>query len=241
MENFDIDNPVMEASSPVASPKKGKAVKAKASKPSSGKPSDVMITPPNFQEATIRIRGTAPLVMHAFSAKQQQVMEETQKRGSQAKKERKKAPKDFSALFERARHRAREGWDGIPAAAFRLAMIAACRTVGFAMTVSKMSIFIVADGYDRESGQPLVKITKGKPHEHRAPARNATGVIDIRARPMWDEWEAVVHLRWDADQFSASDAVNLLARAGAQVGILEGRPFSTNSAGCGWGTFEVVS
>jgi len=32
----------------------------------------------------------------------------------------------------------------------------------------------------------------------------------------------------------------LLARVGMQVGIGEGRPDSKNSAGMGWGLFEVV-
>lgn len=204
-------------------------------------PDKVQISPPNFQQAAIKIRGTAPLVMHAFSAKTQAMMEDTQRMGSQAKKGKKRDPKNFDELYERARHIAKQGWDGIPATAFRNSMIAACRTVGFAMTISKLSVFVVADGYDRESGQPLVKITKGKPRQHRGPVRNASGVVDIRARPMWDEWEAIVRVRWDGDQFSPTDVVNLLARAGNQVGLCEGRPGSTNSAGCGWGTFEVLA
>jgi len=230
----------IETDADKATPKKGKAAKAPAAKvPRKGVDAGVQITPPNFKQALFRIIGTAPLVMHAFSAKVQSMMEETQAQGSKAKKGKKRDPKNFDDLYERARHVAKEGWDGIPCAAFRNSMIAACRTVGFAMTISKLSVFVVADGIDRESGQPLTKITKGKPHQHRAPCRNASGVIDIRARPMWDEWEAVVRLRWDGDQFSENDVANLLARAGTQVGILEGRPGSTNSAGCGWGTFEV--
>lgn len=205
------------------------------------KPSNVTISAPNFKSARITIRGTAPLVIHAFSSKVQNMMEETQAQGSVAKKGKKRSPKDFTELFNNARHISSAGWDGIPASAFRCAMIEACRMVGFKMTQAKMSVFIIADGYESESGTPLVKITKGSPREHRGPVRNATGVIDIRSRPMWDEWEALVNVRWDADQFNASDVLNLLARAGEQVGICEGRPFSKNSAGCGWGTFEVVS
>jgi hypothetical protein len=202
----------------------------------------VSITPPNFKTAAIRIRGSAPLVIHAFSAKSQAMMEEQQQLGEQAKKGRKREPKDFTALYNRARHISRQGWDGIPAAAFRNALISACRVVGFKMTIAKLSLFVLADGFDRESGQPLVKITKGKPREHRSAARNASGVIDIRARPMWEEgWEAIVRVKWDGDQFQPSDVVNLFARVGGQVGICEGRPDSAMSAGCGWGTFEVVS
>jgi hypothetical protein len=71
--------------------------------------------------------------------------------------------------------------------------------------------------------------------------RNETGVPDVRWRPYWDEWEASVRVKYDADQFTATDVVNLMMRVGQQVGIGEGRPDSKDSAGQGWGTFEVLS
>jgi hypothetical protein len=49
-----------------------------------------------------------------------------------------------------------------------------------------------------------------------------------------------VHLKWDADMFTASDIANLLARAGIQCGIGAGRPLSKSSSGLGWGTWKVV-
>ena len=69
--------------------------------------------------------------------------------------------------------------------------------------------------------------------------RNATGVCDIRIRPMWDEWNAVVRIRFDADIFSLTDVTNLLMRVGEQVGLCEGRPDSKQSAGMGWGLFKI--
>ena len=68
----------------------------------------------------------------------------------------------------------------------------------------------------------------------------ASGVADIRWRPMWNEWSAAVRCEWDEDQFSAQDVYNLFSRAGWHVGIGEGRPNSPNSNGLGWGRFEVV-
>jgi hypothetical protein len=70
--------------------------------------------------------------------------------------------------------------------------------------------------------------------------RNESGVADIRWRPMWEQWGAIVNVQWDEDQFSATDVLNLMLRAGLQVGIGEGRPYSPNSNGMGWGRFEVV-
>ena len=72
--------------------------------------------------------------------------------------------------------------------------------------------------------------------------RNDDGSADVRCRPMWDPgWTATVRLRFDADQIDAASVVNLLDRAGAQVGIGEGRNDSRRSAGLGWGSFEVVA
>lgn len=201
---------------------------------------NVVIAPPKIESAKITIRGISPMVQCKFSMKAQDQIRATQEAGQTSRKNKKKEAKDFEAVFQGGRHRSTEGWDGIPAAAFRSAMISACRTVGFKMTLAKLSIFCVADGYDEE-GTGLVKITHGEPTMDVRPGRNANGSVDLRARPMWAPgWQATVTLQWDADQFSASDVMNLLARAGWQVGIGEGRPDSRMSAGMGWGQFEIA-
>jgi len=202
----------------------------------------VTITPPNIVTLPLTIRGTAPLVVNRMSHKALQQMKAAQEAGSVAKKGKKREPKDFAANYEGARHVSTDGWDGVHAGAFRSAMISACRTVGFQMTRAKLSVFVEADGFDKVDGVPLVKITKGKPHYCEHLVRNDSGVVDIRARAMFDQgWEMVVKIKYDADQFTASDVVNLMARVGMQVGICEGRPDSKDSAGVGWGLFEIIN
>lgn len=221
-------------------PKTKLAIVAGEPAPSSKQERSVIIAPPKFETAAVRLIGTAPYVQHKFSAKAKNQIIATQEAGSQARKGRTRAAKDFTQVYNDAMYVSREGWHGIPASAFRNAMISACRTVGFRMTLAKLSLFTEADGFDREDGTPLVKIIKGEPRPHTAPARNANGSVDIRCRPMWDDgWEAVLRVRWDAEQFSASDVINLLARVGMQIGVGEGRPDSRMSAGLGWGLFNV--
>ncbi len=70
--------------------------------------------------------------------------------------------------------------------------------------------------------------------------RNATGVADIRIRSMWRVWKLNIVVRFDADQFTSTDVVNLISRAGEQVGLGEGRPFSKMSNGMGYGTFRIA-
>jgi hypothetical protein len=188
------------------------------------------------------IRGTVPLVLNKFSEKAKQAIRDTQEAGSTARSKKKRDAKDFAAAFQGARHLAVEGWDGIPASAFRCAAISACKLVGFAMTRAKLSIFVEADGYEAADGSPLVKILKGKPRQVVHAVRNSSGVVDLRARPMWDPgWELKLRIRFDSDQFTMSDVANLIHRIGAQVGIGEGRPDSRDGAGMGWGLFELVN
>jgi len=165
-------------------------------------------------------------------------MRAKQEMGGVAKKGRARDPKNFAELFEQAKHVSRDGWEGVAAAAFRGAMISACRLVGFKMTIGKLSVFIESDGVSRLDGTPLVRI-HGEAMQFESMVRNETGVADIRVRPRYDEWSALVRVRFDREQFSEDDVVNLIVRAGTQVGICEGRPDSSQSYGQGWGLFEI--
>ena len=200
----------------------------------------VAISKPDFRHLAINIKGTAPLVINRFSAKAMEQMRETQEAGSTAKSRKTRDPKDFDALYESAKHVSQEGWEGIHAAAFRNAAISACRACGFKMTHAKLAFMVMADGFDRVDGAPLVKLTEGEAEKWVAPTRNATGVIDLRSRPMYREWGAVLRIRYDAGMLTDEDVVNLIARVGLQVGIGEGRPDSKMSAGLGFGLFEIV-
>jgi hypothetical protein len=198
----------------------------------------IKVSPPNLQEATLHVVGTAPLCMNKMSSANRKKMMLKQEAGSRSKKGEIRAPKDFDAVYKGSMHVSTEGWYGISAPGIRAGLISTCRLVGFAMTRAKLSLFVLHDGIDAEDGSPLVKI-KGKPVRRDHTVKLADGSSDIISRAFFDNWEADVRLRWDADQFSLQDVVNLLARMGMQVGIGAGRPDSKTSAGMGWGTFRI--
>jgi hypothetical protein len=205
-----------------------------------GEAKRVTITRPKFERASVHIIGTAPYCQNKFSAKARAQIEETQREGSRSRKGRKKEARNFEDDWKAAQHISSEGWIGIPAPGFRNALIDSCRMAGFQMVRGKMSLFCEAEGVDFEDATPLIRILGNpEPPGKPMPVRNESGVVDLRCRPIWLQWEAIVPLRWDADQFSAADVVNLMARAGVQCGIGEGRPFSKNSNGIGWGTWEI--
>lgn len=201
----------------------------------------VTIKAPNFQTAVFKIKGTAPLVIHRFSAKTKEQMRLKMETGKAAGSRKDREAKSTDSLYEDSRYRSVEGWDGFNAAAIRLAMIDACRLVGFKMNYAKMSVFVDKDGVDATEPQiPLVRII-GTPRKQEDVARVETGQPYVTVRAAYHDWSAEVRIKWDADQFTLQDVSNLLSRAGMQVGIGEGRPYSKNSAGMGWGTFELAS
>lgn len=202
----------------------------------------VTITAPKLVVGAFLIRGVAPLVTNRFSNKAREIIRAQQAAGTSPKRGKVREPKDFDDLFRQAMHTSPDGWHGIPASAFRNALISACRLADFRMTLAKLSVFVVEDGYDADGVTPLVRITKGEPKPFEMMVRNASGVCDIRSRPMWAPgWEATVRIRFDADQFKLADVANLLLRVGMQVGLCEGRPDSKDSAGLGWGLFEIAN
>lgn len=207
--------------------------------PSSLRAQEIQIPAPRFETLEFNLVGTSPYMQARFSEKARNMMREKMAAGSVAKKGKKREARDFSDDYEQAIHRSTDGWPGIPASAFRAASVSACRLVGFKMTMAKLSLFIEADGLDALDGTPLVKII-GDPEISEMMVRNATGVADIRVRPLWRQWGCKLRLRYDTDQFTRIDVANLLMRVGMQVGIGEGRPDSKSSNGLGFGLFKAV-
>jgi len=199
----------------------------------------VTIPAPRFGRAKFLIHGDV-LVVHRFSAKTKLQMKQKMETGKAAGSKKNREAKSTDDLFKEAKYVSGEGWEGFHAAAIRNAMISACRLVGYKMTLAKLSIFVEADGSDVEEPQiPLIRI-KGKSVKQEDMARVETGQPYVTVRAAYFNWSAEIKLRWDEDQFTLQDISNLLSRVGAQVGICEGRPDSPNSAGMGWGLFEVA-
>jgi len=197
----------------------------------------VSIPAPEFEIMEFPIHGDI-LVAHRFSQKAKNELAQKQA-GLSPKGSRKvrvaQSPED---VYNAARYIHKEGWDGCPASAIRKAMVRACSLVGFQMTLARMSIFVIQDGWDKVEPQtPLVRIY-GEPVLQSDMARVSGGAPYITYRPAYHDWKMRPRLRWDRKQFSVSDVSNLLRIAGEQVGLLEGRP-SSPSGGMGWGLFEL--
>ena len=201
---------------------------------------NLVIKAPAFQVAEFEIIGTSPLVIHRFSAKTKQEMKQKMETGKAASSKKNREAKNTDDTFQESRYISKEGWDGFHAGAIRSAMISACRLVGFKMTLAKLSLFVVNDGWDAKEPQiPLIRIY-GKAEKQEDIARVETGQPYVTIRAAFYTWKSKLKIRWDADQFTIEDVYNLLIRVGMQVGLCEGRPDSKKSVGMGWGLFDVI-
>lgn len=177
---------------------------------------------PDSRMIDIPIVGTSPLIMHAWSEKARRMILDKQMGKTPPKKEPKNPEEDFNG----ARYISSEGWDGIPAAAFKAAMVGACRQVAnLNMTLAKRLFFV-------EAGDPVSGLVRiyGEPEPREDMVRLETGVADIRFRPQYWPWRAVVRVRYLSNMISASSVVNLLALAGESEGVGEWRPSAPKSS-----------
>ncbi len=181
-----------------------------------------------------------PLVILRLSEKaKDDIMEgETKEKKKVKKKEHK--PRNYEKEFQDASYRiAKKGWHGINCMGFKNGALRIAKILGFHMVDFKRLFYIVPDGYDYIDNTPLVKIISKPPIMHTGPVRLKNGSTSIRARPMYNNWSALLTIKFDADFLEVNDMVNLFQRVGAQNGIGEGRIGSKSGSGMGWGSFMI--
>lgn len=192
---------------------------------------EIIIPKPQIASITVGITGSSPLIMHAWSEKAKKMILDKQMGLPVPKKQPKSPEEDFNG----ARYISSEGWDGIPATAFKAAMVGACRQVdSLNMTQAKRLFFIEAD--DKASG--LVRIY-GEPEMRQDMVRLETGVADIRFRPQYWPWRCAVTVRFLSSIIKHEQVLNLIMLAGLTEGVGEWRPSAPKSATGTYGLWEV--
>lgn len=179
----------------------------------------------------VPIRGTAPLIVNRWSEKAKQMMLDKQQTSARTKKE----PKNPEALFEASRYRLSDGRDGIPAVAFKGAIVGAARLFdGITLVSLKTLVSVIGEGPDQ-----LVPIDYGEVTMREDTPRNANGIADLRYRAQFWPWSATLHIRTLVGQFDTESLLALVDAAGVG-GVGEWRPSAPKSATGTYGTFEVA-
>jgi hypothetical protein len=183
------------------------------------------ISPKNI---SFYIRGTSPLIMHAWSEKGLAMMRMTAA-------ERKKQPKvgrDPETEATNCLYKTDGGEIGIPLTAFKASLIgAAHKDFGLEKTLLRKSFFIPST-----DSKMIVPITYVVDYVIREDiVRIGANQTDLRYRPEFKQWRAKITAQIDPELLKVEDIVNLINRAGFSVGIGEWRP----EKGGEYGRFEL--
>lgn len=173
------------------------------------------------------IRGTSPLIQHAWSEKGLGMMRMTAT-------ERKKVPKvkrDPDAEASACCYRTDAGEIGIPLTAFKASLIgAAHKDFGLEKTLLRKAFFIPTTDSNRvvpmESDDYIIR---------EDIVRVGANQTDLRYRPEFRNWRVRIVAEIDAGLLTPTDIVTLVNRAGFSVGIGEWRP----EKGGEYGRFEI--
>lgn len=190
----------------------------------------VKVNPIRKRKLIFTIRGTSPLVMHKWGEKSIDMMR--QKHGG--KKTKTREIRNPEQEYKDAMHVTTHGEIGIPAGAFKAALInAAHKDIGIEKTLVKKSVFVLCD--DENQVMPL-DIDERKVKMREDCVRVGQGSTDLRYRPEIPAgWLCQVALEIDGELLQDSDLLTLVDRAGFGVGLLEMRP----EKGKDFGRFEV--
>jgi hypothetical protein len=172
----------------------------------------------------IPVISVSPFLAHRFSEEAQQAIAAAQQGAHRTKK----PPRDPEREFELCQYRLPDGRHGIPAAAFKRAVVRACPYVsGLPMTVAEGALQIPGT---------ILPFT-----DHTEPVMQADRVVigrkitSVAYRARYDHWELTVPVRFQANVISPERLVNLFEIAGFAVGVGDWRPQCHGS----FGMFEV--
>jgi hypothetical protein len=179
----------------------------------------------------VEIEGVSELIMHKWSDKaKRQILDKQMKRPV-----KKDEAKDPQADYEATIYRCMDGTPGMPAGAFKTAIIDACRMYkDLAMVRTQAALFVL--GEPGQGGEQLVRIN-GEPRIREDMVRIGRDGTDIRYRAGFPQWSATLKIRYNADMLTAEQLYNLIDTAGLG-GVGDWRPSKAKSGT--YGMFQVV-
>lgn len=181
----------------------------------------------------VPIVGTMPLIMCKFSEKaKRKMLDDMQGRKTP------KTAKDPDEEFRAAAYRLKDGY-GFPAVAFKAATIGAARYYGKGVTMTELRQYIFIKGELSEDTPPqaLVPITSDDPVMREDYVRVSRGGTDLRYRPEFHNWSAVLDIVYVTTCLSRNSLLSLVD-AGGMGGVGEWRPAGKSSSG-DFGTYTI--
>ena len=175
----------------------------------------IVINKPNIETVSFDVFGTQPMIQHKWSEKAKKQMLDKQMKKATKGREPKNPEQDFY---------------GFPAVGFKSSAVRAAKQVeGMTMTDAKAWFYVIPDDGD------LVRIY-GPPPVIREDMVKIQQTTDIRFRGQFNEWRVTLNVRYNKDQISSEQLLNLFELAGFSCGVGEWRM----ERGGTFGTFTLI-
>jgi len=199
----------------------------------------VVIPKPNHKTLRVKLTGTSPLIMHAWSYKaKKEILDKQQKKAKNAKQARDPDREYEESIYYLApgqdtpkRLGKLEDWEGVamekrrfcfPANAVKSALVDACSFVQDLTKVLARGSFFIEDA--------VVEII-GVPTKREDMVTIGMGTKDLRYRAEFEAWHTTFSVVYNADILSPEMILNLFAHAGFGVGLGEWRPQKDGTSG----------
>jgi len=192
------------------------------------KDDSIVIHKPVRKLMTIELIGETPLIMHKMSEKSKKMIRDKQQKKAKKVREARNPKQEFKdAMYTDG-----NGGYVFPARAFKAAAVEACRQADGITMASARQMFFVKGTKDAE----WVGIESDKPIMREDVVTIGQGTTDLRYRPEFKNWKAIIKVEFIEDVISPEQIVNIFELAGFCSGIGEDRP---NKKGHTFGMFHV--
>jgi hypothetical protein len=179
-------------------------------------------------EAQVKIVGTTPLIVHAFSAKAQEKMLGKQTGKATAGREARDPEAEYKACF----HVLMDGRYGFPASGIKECAVRGGKALKMVMTDMRGAFHIIAD----DPASQLVAI-EGEPHMRQDVGRLENGVANVIFRPCFERWSITMKIAYNTGVVSLEQLLAAINAGGFGTGLGDWRPEKRGPYGC----FKVAS
>lgn len=194
----------------------------------STKDESIIIHKPVRKFMTIDLIGDTPLIMHKMSEKAKAMIRAKQQKKAKKAREARNPEQEFKdAMYTDG-----NGGYVFPARAFKAAAVEACRQADGITMASARQMFFVKGFKEAE----WVGIKSDEPIMREDVVTIGQGTTDLRYRPEFKNWKALIKVEFLEDVISPEQIVNIFELAGFCSGIGEDRP---NKKGHTFGMFHV--
>lgn len=183
----------------------------------------IKLPPLNLRQLSVTVVGISPLITHPFPEKAKKQMRDKQSGEAKDKRSKRNPQAEYLASMYviSGKAGAANAKYGVPARAFKQAIVSACRYAdGVNMTFARGALFVMADADELIE----LKYKKVRMREDVVRLQGIGKPADLRYRAEWSDWQCRIRIRYNASVVTRNQLVHLLSLAGFHSGLLEMRP-----------------